>query len=237
MGSRGTGGSGSAARSTAADLSSMSRREQREFIDQLRTEMGQTGYEAGDPDASPRDKLYVNTGKSFCINTYLLTDGKTYDAPSLTDWGSLINERWVQNAIRQMDSGMKPLTRDIRTARFMSAEAASKMLGVDLNSRTIEALESNAGARSAFRDVLKNVDYTHKAYTSTTYTGTHGSYEENPVKLNIVARKGTNAIITANHREHEIILGRDSHYNFSRNGFHVETLPSGKKQLVIDVVI
>lgn len=239
MGSTGKRREPSADTTSVLDLLSMSPWDSGSEIDRLRDAMGQTGLEAGDPDATPRDKLYVNTGKSFCINTYLMTDGKTYDAPG-TDWGGLISERWVQDAIKQIDSGMRPLPEDVKVARFMTGSGLGKMLGMDgLTDRNIRMfirkLERDPSAAADFKEGLRGTSYTHKAYTSTTYSGTHGSYGENPVRLNIIASKGTPAIITANRREHEILLGRGQKYDFSRASFRVETLPSGKKQLVIDV--
>lgn len=239
VGTTGRGGGVVVAEST--EESSVFTPESISDIRMLQSEMGQTGYEAGDPNATPREKLYVNTGKSFCINTYLNTDGETYKAPSkLTDWGDLISESWVKDAIQKIDSGMKPLSRDIAVSRFLDADGFKAMTGIDVNSRNmwrfLNKLESNPGAKADFETVLRDTDYTQKAYTSTTYAKTHGTYGENPVKLNIIARKGTPAIITNNHAESEILIGRNRKYRFG-DSFRVTTLPSGKKQLVLDVYI
>lgn len=213
-------------------------------VNALRREMHQTGYEAGDPDAFSRDKLYVNTGKSFCINKYLMTDGESYMSEK-TDWGDIIRrsmggERWIKNAISELDSGMAPLTQDIRVSRFLEANALKEMTGIDVNDKTINKflvdVENGGPMSKGLTRALGDADYTQKAYTSTTYAKTHGSYGENPIKLNIVARKGTPAIITKNDAESEILLGRGLTYNFTKK-FRVTTLPSGKKQLVIDMYL
>ena len=209
-------------------------------IKELQAEMGQNGYEAGDPNASPNNKLYVNTGKSMNINAYLLSDGDTiYSSDS--NWNGLIDKSWVKNAIKQIDSGMKPLTQSVQTYRFLNGDALGKMLGLSaLNSSTIKnminTLEGGGHVKTTFTDLLKNVDYTHKAYTSTTYVPEHGSYGDKDVRLNIVAKKGTNAIVTNNIKEHEIVLGRNQKYQFT-GGWKIETTKTGKKQLVLDVII
>ena len=150
-----------------------------------------------------------------------------------------VTKGWVKDAIQQIDSGMSPLTQSVETYRFVTAEAASQMFGVNINSGNVNSfmhqLETNPTTASQFKEVLHNVDYTHKAYTSTTYVASHGSYDKYPVKLHIVAKKGTPAIVTSNHNEHEILIGRNQSYKFK--SYRVETLPGGKKQLVVDVTI
>ena len=80
----------------------------------------------------------------------------------------------------------------------------------------------------------------NKGYTSLTYLPEHGSYDNQPVRLDVTLRKGTNAIVTKNTKEHEILGGRGLKYNFKNA--HVEevyskTLKKKIKQLVIDVEI
>ena len=203
-------------------------------FDDLRTEMGQTGYEAGKPNASSSQKMYVNTYKSKCINMYLNTDGKTFKAPG-TDWHLYINESWIKNSISKMDKGMKPLTKNINLTRFVDGGALGKMLGTDAItnenfSAILQGLKKDKGALSNLGTALKNTNYTHKAYTSTNYIKTHPSYGDKAIRLNIVARKGTNAIITKNYNENEIVLGKGLKYNFT--GAHVEG-----NQLVIDMYV
>ena len=208
-------------------------------IFELQNEMGQTGFEAGDPNTNPNSKLYVNTGKSFNINAYLLSDGKTYYSEH-TDWSNYIDEAWIKNAIKKIDSGMKPLSQSLNVGRFVDSQALGKMLGMHLSNagfkNLLNKLESNKEAQKNFSTLLKGIDYTHKAYTSTVYTMNHPSYGDKDVMFNIVAKKGTDAIITANHAEKEILFGRNAKYNFTGK-WRTKTTQSGKKQLVIDVVI
>lgn len=236
----GSTGNGKKSTSQVVDLASLPEVDQLNKIMQLQVEMGQTGFEAGDPNESPNGKLYVNTGKSWVINTYLNSDGKTMDTPN-TDWDDLVSESWVKDAIKKIDAGMKPMSQSVQTSRFLSANAASKMLGIQITDNFINALAEGKGVgakelKKNFADMLGGLDYTHKAYTSTTYSGKHGSYDKYPVKLNMVIKKGTDAIVTNNHKEYEIVVGRNKKYNFTKK-FHVESLSNGKKQLVIDVVI
>lgn len=239
MGSTGSGGK----KSTALDVSGLSETEAKNKMIDLQIAMGQTGLEAGDPNLNPDGKLYVNTGKAWVINTYLNSDGQTMDTPG-TDWDDLISESWVKQAIKKIDSGMKPLTQDLKVSRFIDGDQLGAMLGMGgTNNSTvnklIEALENKSEypiVNKKFKDVLSKADYTHKAYTSTTYSGKHGSYDQYPVKLEITAKKGTPAIITNNWAEHEVLLGKKQKYNFSKN-YKIETLPNGKKQLVIQVTI
>ena len=239
MGSTGSSGK----KSTVLDVSNLSNIEAMDKITDLQIAMGQTGFEAGDPTETPDNKLYVNTGKAWVINTYLNSDGKTMDTPG-TDWDDIISESWVKDAIKKIDSGMKPMAQDLKVSRFIDGDQLGKMLGMGgTNNNTvdklIEALENKSEyptVNKKFKDVLAKADYTQKAYTSTTYSGTHGSYGEYPVKLDITIKKGTPSIVTANYNEHEILVGRNQKYNFGKS-YKIETLPSGKKQLVIKVTI
>ena len=210
-------------------------------ISELQGEMGQTGYEAGNPNTNPDNKLYVNTGKSMNINAYLLSDGKSFYSDG-SNWNNLISEPWIKNAIKQIDKGMKPLSQDIQTYRFLNSPAFGKMVGLnglkgeESMNKFFNQLENSEKIKNDFTNLLKNVDYTHKAYTSTTYVPEHGTYGDKDVRFNIIGQKGTNAIITNNHKEHEILFGRNVKYQFT-GGWHIETSKGGKKQLVIDVRI
>lgn len=212
----------------------------RSDIRALQQAMGQTGYEAGDPNAAPRNKLYVNTSKAFNINAYLNSDEQTIHHPA-SQWDSLgYTKRMVKNDIARIDSGMKPLSENIRTYRFVDAESLGRIIGApNVNDRTINAIidqvKNNPSFRDNFSKGLQSVDYTQKAYTSTTYVSEHGTFDQYPVMLNIVGRKGTDAIITNNHAEHEILFGRKKKYNFT-GGVSVRT-HNGRSQLVIDVYI
>ena len=208
----------------------------------LQQEMGQNGYEAGDPNAYPNTrKLYVNTSKSFNINAYLNSDGQTIHHPA-SQWDTVMgySERMVKNDIAKIDAGMKPLSRDLQLYRFVDAEALGRMVGApNIKDSTINVLiqqiKTNSAVRDSFGAGLKTVDYTQKAYTSTTYEASHGTYDQYPVMLRMVARKGTDAIVTNNHAEHEILLGSKKKYNFTGR-VSVRT-HNGRDQLVIDVYI
>lgn len=211
-------------------------------VDSLQREMGQTGYEAGDPNAAPRDKVYVKTSKSFNINAYLRSDARTVHDPSgNSDWENLgYTTADAARAVRQIDAGMKPLPYNVNLTRFVGGDALGAILGnpaitSDNVGRIISSIRTPAGA-AKFADALKIAEYTEKAYTSTTYLQTHPAFDTRQIRFNIIARKGTKAIATSNHVENEILLGRGVKYNFT-GGFRVVTTPKGVEQLIIDVVI
>ena len=211
-------------------------------IPRLQRLMGQTGYEAGDPNASPDNKVYVKTSKAFNINAYLRSDGRTIHDPSG-------NSQWehygyttadAARAVAQIDRGMKPLPEALKLTRFVGGSTLGAILGnpkITANNvgRIIQSIKTPQG-RAKFAAALAAADYTEKAYTSTTYLQTHPAFDTRQLRFNIVARKGTKAIATNNHAENEILIGRGVHYNFT-GGFRVITTPKGVEQLVIDVEI
>lgn len=211
-------------------------------VDDLQRQMGQTGLEAGDPNAAPRDKVYVKTSKAININAYLRSDGRTvHDPTGYSEWERLgYTTADAARAVRQIDAGMKPLPYGVRLTRFVGGDALGAILGnpriTESNvGRIIRSLDTPAG-RAKFAAALGSADYTEKAYTSTTYLQEHPSFDTRQVRLNIVAKKGTPAIATSNHTESEILLGRGAKYKFT-GGFRVVTTPKGVRQLEIDVEI
>ena len=183
-------------------------------VKELRNSMGQTGNEAGDPFTNPNNKIYANSGKAFNINAYLNSDGETIHS-DMTDWDNYISKTWVKNAIKHMDTGMKPLPKSIQVTRFVGAEGFEKMTGIKVNDSLIAQLEKGGSAGADLKTALTNLDYVHKGYTSASYVDSHSSYGDYPVAFNMVMRQGTGAIVTNNTPEHEIIAARGSKYNFT----------------------
>jgi hypothetical protein len=220
----------------------------RNDISTLQRQMGQTGDEAGVPNplGGGRAKLYVNTSKAFNINYYLMTDGKSIDSP-LSNWQNLgYTKRMVKNDIAKIDAGMKPLSQSVQLTRWVSGDALGSMMGTNsVNSSNISTiiskLETDKSFGKNFSSMLKGTDYTQKSYTSASYKDTHSTFDKAPVKFNMVMRKGTNAIVTNNHAEAEVLGARNSKYNFTGNWRVVETTPTStgrkQKQLVIDVYL
>jgi len=208
----------------------------------LQRRMGQTGFEAGDPNASPDEKVYVKTSKAFNINAYLRSDGQTvHDASGNSQWEHYgYTVRDAARAVAQIDRGMKPLPEGLRLTRFVGGSALGAILGNPrINNtnvgRIIQSIKTPAGA-AKFAAALRAADYTEKAYSSTTYLQTHPAFENRQLRFNVVARKGTPAIMTSNHAENEVLIGRGVHYNFTGN-FRVVRTSQGVDQLVIDVEI
>ena len=218
-------------------------------VKELRNSMGQTGNEAGDPFTNPNNKIYANSGKAFNINAYLNSDGETIHS-DMTDWDNYISKTWVKNAIKHMDTGMKPLPKSIQVTRFVGAEGFEKMTGIKVNDSLIAQLEKGGSAGADLKTALTNLDYVHKGYTSASYVDSHSSYGDYPVAFNMVMRQGTGAIVTNNTPEHEIIAARGSKYNFT-GGYSIREVPvyqkigkkgygkqiGTRKQLVLDVYI
>ena len=208
----------------------------------LQLRMGQTGYEAGDPNAAPPNKVYVKTSKSFNINAYLRSDRTSvHDASGNSQWEHYgYTTRDAARAVSQIDAGMRPLPYAIRLTRFVGGSALGAILGnpaINSNNvgRIIQSITTPAGA-AKFKAALAAANYTEKGYTSTTYIQSHPSFDQRQLRFNIVARKGTPAIATANHAENEILIGRGVRYRFTGN-FKVITTRTGVQQLVIDVEI
>ena len=181
-----------ASASAAAPAAAKGRTITRADIDELQREMGQTGYEAGDPDAAPRDKVYVKTSKSFNINAYLRSDGRTvHDASGNSDWEHLgYTTGDAARAVRQIDAGMKPLPYNVNLTRFVGGDALGAILGnpriTSANvGRIISSIRTPDGA-AKFAAALRAADYTEKAYTSTTYLQTHPAFDTRQIRFNIV---------------------------------------------------
>ena len=234
--------------SSVLDLNNLNWLDAQSKIAELQKAMGQTGMEAGDPDPpgvsmmdKGKKKLYVHTSKAFNINAYLLSDGQTIHSDD-SGWDSLgYNERMVKNDIAKIDSGMKPMSQAVQTYRYIDADGLSKMLGLNMTRlevhKMIRLLDSgDTTAAKNFSTALQNASYTHKGYTSLTYDTSHPGFADRDVRLDIKLNKGTPAIVTNNHVEHEILGGRGLKYNFTKK-FKVLTTNTGKKQLVVELSI
>jgi len=225
----------------ATNLEGLTRSEQREEVRRLQNDMGQTGYEAGDPDAPSRKKVYVKTSKAFDINYYLNT-GKVGSPDS--DWTRLgYSESDIKRDIAQIDNGMKPMSEDLLAYRYVSLRSASRILGLSESElgRLKVAMASDPSMSSALRDVLQSTDYTQRAYTSLTYTKGHGTFDAYPVRFRVVVQQGTGAIMTNNHAEHEVLVQRNQHYNFTGDARIVREWSTARGEnaayLEIDVIL
>lgn len=231
-----------AAQQAAAPAPVQARTLTRGDIPGLQRRMGQTGLEAGDPNAPTSAKIYVNTSKAFNINAYLRSGGRSIHDPSgNSQWEYLgYTTADAARAVARIDRGMKPLPENVRLTRFVGGDALGSMLGnprINASNigRIIQSIKTPQGA-AKFAAALRAADYTEQAYTSTTYLQTHPAFDTRQLRINIVARKGTKAIVTSNHAENEVLLGRGMKYNFTGD-FRVVRTPKGVEQLEIDVEI
>ena len=232
---------------TGLDFTKMTDSEQDAQIKALQNEMGQTGDEAGKynlPKGS-NQKMYVNCSKSFDIN-YFLATGKVGSPQSTWTTSAGYDKYDIQNDISKMDNGMKPLSQAVMGYKYADGATLGRMLGMDtINNSNIQSLmntlQSDSVAKQDFITRLKETDYTHPGYTSITYLPEHSTYDNSPVRLDFVMRQGSNAIVTNNKPEHEIIGARGAKYNLTGE-FSVEenySKAAGKKikQLVIKCYI
>lgn len=224
---------------SALDLDNMSNADARARISAMQQAMGQTGDEAGNPNAPSRQKLYVATSKSFNINAYLMSDGKTMHSDN-SSWDSLgYTERMVRNDIKKIDAGMKPLSEGVQTYRYIDGGGLKRMLGLhprtDVKQLIKDLANGDAAATKLFNQALDQ-EYTHKGYSSFTYKQSHSTFDSRDVKMKITLSKGTPAIVTNNHAEAEILGARNLKYNFQKK-WSVQKTRRGTNQLVLEIVI
>ena len=207
----------------------------------LRDSMGQTGDEAGEvnPWGGPSQKLYVNTSKSFNINAYLYSDGKTIHSDE-SEWDKYgYTKTKIQQDIKKIDAGMKPLTEDVHLRRWSGAGGLNAILGMNLTDAGMPGfMQDLKDPKNAadFSKTLQGIKYTQKSYTSASTLKFHSTYGTRPIMFNMVMKKGTPAIITNNTPEGEILGGRGLNYKFT-GGFTVTKLKNGQEQLIIDVEV
>lgn len=226
-------------------------------IEAMRRQMGQTGLEAGDPNASPNwRKLYANTSKSFNINMYLNSDGTTIEHPNSNwthNYPRPYTMQMAKNDIARIDRGMKPLTRDVNTVRYTDGVGLSYILGMGGQRVDVDALMRGVkSGNTSLGTALKNANYVQKSYTSVSYDPNRNAYRDMPVRLEIKMRKGTKAIITSNKAESEIMGAHHLKYNFTgnvrvervqgtiagkTNGISMGSRRYNREQLVIEVEI
>ena len=232
---------------TGLDFTKLSDSEQQAKIKEMQSAMGQTGDEAGKYNLSKgsSSKMYVNCSKSFDINYYLNTGNVGSPQSTWTTSGGY-TESDIKSDIAKMDSGMKPLSESVMGYKYSDGNALGKMLGTEtINNGNIQSLintlQTDKVAQQDFVTTLKEAQYTHKGYTSMSYLPEHSTYDSSPIRFDFVMKKGTDAIVTNNKPEHEIIGHRDAKYNLTGN-YKVEEVYSkaaGKKvkQLIIECYI
>lgn len=156
-------------------------------------EMGQKGNEGHG---------YVNTSQAYIVNRFLRNGGDMTDAHKATpNWG-WITRADVQRTIRQMDSEMRPMSRNIQGVRYAGTDA--------LRSFGISAGAADAKTASAIQRWTSRTGghFTDQAYTSFSTDNNANVFKSKSVKFNYRIRKGAKAIMTANRVESEGVLAR-----------------------------
>ena len=165
-------------------------------VQQWEAEIRATGFDAK-MLAEQAGEGYIGTGESFDINDALRTDGRL--------------NQWQRDVVARMDA------------------ATNKELGADIN------LIRNVGGRSYIPKVFEGVSrdallkmsdkeiakfsksqrgkiVTESAFMSTSYDASRNVFQHHPVQLRIRAPKESKGFITANKRESEIVLPRNTKY-------------------------
>lgn len=181
----------------------------------LRASMKQTGDEAGRPRRYMGDPngVYIQTSKSYLINNALrngmtsITDGYMTDgAWHWVNMGYTLND--AKNAVRSIDSGMKPLTKAIKVERYEGLSAINTLL----QQQGLSVSRLRGMSQQQIDDLLVGKSRPSKTYVSTSWrmdnTQRDQRYKSSPVKIEYTLGKGVDAIVTNNVGEHEIVAGR-----------------------------
>lgn len=184
----------------------------------LRAQMKQTGDEAGLPRrymGDPRS-TYIQTSKSYLINNALrngmksLTQG--YMTAGAQNW---INQGYKMSdaikTIRSIDTGMKPLPKDMRFVRFESNDTTIKAFLGDNTRLTNSSLQRMTDAE--LNKVFAGRTRTSKTYVSTSWYMDKNSqrdrkYLSQPYSIEYTIKSGVHAVVTNNIGEHEALIGR-----------------------------
>lgn len=106
----------------------------------------------------------------------------------------------VVDALDRMIAG-SVLDEDTALIRYASVDEVANAMGIsemDFYSTSFEEV----------RSALVGRELVDEAYTSTAYKGTVRTLAEQPVRMNFIARKGTNAYVRRDGEESEVLLGR-----------------------------
>lgn len=183
------------------DLRRRKRNDDREFNlwDRDRAEQE---YQSYDFDVTGSDfdneTEYVQTGHSFTINDLLrdLKD-KKLDIDNLPE-----RER---NNVKAMDKFMRPLSEDVTLHRFITPEALETITNMKgLFSGSEEQILEN------LRKNLVGGSLQDAGFASSSYDPAANVFTSRGVMIRVQARKGTKAIVTANHTESEVVLHRNA---------------------------
>ena len=107
----------------------------------------------------------------------------------------------VVDALDRMVAG-SVLDEDTALIRYAGVDEIANAMGIsemDFYSTPIEEV----------RSALVGKELVDRAYTSTAYKGTIRTLAEQPVRMNFIARKGTNAYVRRDGEESEVLLGRE----------------------------
>ncbi len=174
----------------------------------MRTDMGQ--------DSISRDEeteWYVNNGtKAFGVNQYLREQAGITNKQH----AQYLKENELKDVRDTVDSWMRPTTDDVVVTRFVGPHWIESTFGVKVPSVGWE-YDVHA-VSSQILNIIKTdrPSYTDPAFLSTSTDVNKNVFSGRIAKISIDVPKGTNAYVTLNKMESEIILARGTTLQFTR---------------------
>lgn len=169
------------------------------------------------------EKGYIQTGYSFDINRAMRTDN--FD--SLADTGKKTVET-LREVIKKNELPM-----DTRLVRFVDNGYLQNTFGLELSDLQMLARDDPEHLKTAF----KGLRATEKQFMSSSTDVGANVFTERPVKLDILAPKGTNAYVTQNLYESEVIFADGITYEVQSMGLDWVKDQFGDETQVFNIVI
>lgn len=169
------------------------------------------------------EKGYIQTGYSFDINRAM----RTGNFDSLADTGKKTVET-LREVIKKNELPM-----DTRLVRFVDNGYLQNTFGLELSDLQMLARDDPEHLKTAF----KGLRATEKQFMSSSTDVGANVFTERPVKLDILAPKGTNAYVTQNLYESEVIFADGITYEVQSMGLDWVKDQFGDETEVFNIVI
>lgn len=169
------------------------------------------------------EKGYIQTGYSFDINRAM----RTGNFDSLADTGKKTVET-LREVIKKNELPM-----DTRLVRFVDNGYLQNTFGLELSDLQMLARDDPEHLKTAF----KGLRATEKQFMSSSTDVGANVFTERPVKLDILAPKGTNAYVTQNLYESEVIFADGITYEVQSMGLDWVKDQFGDETQVFNIVI
>ena len=130
--------------------------------------------------------------------------------------------------IKALDDSMRPLSANVELSRAILYDQWKNSVGVDVD--TVQRIVNGVDTSTKALDKTIGKSFNIKGFTSTSYNENQNATPEGQVLLKLQTPKGTQAIVTNNKMESEIILHRNLKYKIT--GYRVRDLGGNRKQIV-----